>query len=240
MLFGVYAWGALLLIALPCTAVIAILRHSASRWRLVWRAGRCFLVIVPVPVSVRGQLPGRRPLVLVCNHSSMVDGLAMVLALPGPQAFVVTGRFESVPLLGALLRRLGAVFVHRTPDAATSGAHADVDRLAAGLTDDALLVVFPEGSLGAHPGIRPFHHGAFLAAARSGTPVVPVAIRGARDLLPPGGRLPRRAPVEVVVGTPIDPPAEEWGEVVAFGERARAAVAALVPEPEIGSDPYRS
>ena len=240
LVFGVYAWCALAVIAPPCVLLIALVRRVGTRWAVVWRGGRLFLRVVPIRVRVHGTVPSRRPLVLACNHSSMLDGLAMVLALPGPQSFVVNGRFASVPFLGRLLRRLGAVFVHRPHQPLLAGAHADVDHLAGRLDRGDLLVVFPEGSLGAHPGVRPFHHGAFAAAARIPAPVVPVAIRGTRQMMAPGRRLPRRTDVDVVVGEPIDPTGDAWEDVVALAEVVRDEVARLADEPEIPSDPYRA
>ena len=197
VVFALYTLLVLALVVAPAALLIALARTAPARWRIVWGAGRFFLGVVPIELRVTGRIPATRPLVVACNHASMLDGIAVILALRGPQSFVVAGRFETVPFVGGLLRRLGVVFVHRTHSRPSSSAHGDVDHLTDRLHRGDLLVVFPEGSLGAHAGIRPFHHGAFLAAARSGTPVVPVALRGTRAMLPPGrgcrGRYPSRS-----------------------------------------------
>ena len=67
------------------------------------------------------------------------------------------------------------------------------------------LVVFPEGSLSGAVGVRPFHLGAFDAAVEGGARIVPVGIRGTRQVLAPGSRWPRRGAIRVVVGEPISP-----------------------------------
>jgi 1-acyl-sn-glycerol-3-phosphate acyltransferase len=46
------------------------------------------------------------------------------------------------------------------------------------------LVFFPEGTFLRPPGVLPFRLGAFKAAAEARCPVVPVAIRGTRAILP--------------------------------------------------------
>jgi hypothetical protein len=60
------------------------------------------------------------------------------------------------------------------------------------------LVIFPGGRLARAPGLRPFHMGAFVVAAETGVPVVPVAIRGTRTItrtiLRPEHHIAARAP----------------------------------------------
>lgn len=51
----------------------------------------------------------------------------------------------------------------------------------------------------ARPGLMPFHLGAFLAAARAGAPVIPVAIQGHRGILPDGSWWPRRVALQAIV-----------------------------------------
>ena len=43
-------------------------------------------------------------------------------------------------------------------------------------TSGAPLLVFPEGTFVAAPGLLPFHLGAFLAAAQAGVPVLPLTL----------------------------------------------------------------
>ena len=68
----------------------------------------------------------------------------------------------------------------------------------------------------------PFHLGAFLAAARAGVPVLPVALRGTRELLPDGTWWPRRARLGVTVCDPVEPPSDK-GDVFAAAVRLRDA-----------------
>ena len=50
------------------------------------------------------------------------------------------------------------------------------------------------------PLLLPFQMGAFVTAANTGLPVVPVTIRGPRSLLRDGSWFPHRSAVTVVVG----------------------------------------
>jgi 1-acyl-sn-glycerol-3-phosphate acyltransferase len=73
--------------------------------------------------------------------------------------------------------------------------------------------------------LQPFRAGVALLALRAGVPVVPVAILGTRQALPPGTLRPHRAPIRVRVGTPLEVP--ESQEPALLVERIREAVAAL-------------
>ena len=80
-------------------------------------------------------------------------------------------------LLGAPLRRLGAAFVERG-DAA--GGVEDTAVLEAHARAGEPLVIFPEGTFRRAPGLLPFKLGAFVVAAHTGVPIIPVTLAGTR------------------------------------------------------------
>jgi 1-acyl-sn-glycerol-3-phosphate acyltransferase len=61
---------------------------------------------------------------------------------------------------------------------------ADAEQVTAALRGGASLLFFPEGTFDRSPGLLPFRLGAFKAAVEACLPVVPIAIRGTRDILP--------------------------------------------------------
>ncbi|MDP1533086.1 MAG: lysophospholipid acyltransferase family protein, partial [Rubrivivax sp.] len=121
------------------------------------------------------------------------------------------------------LTRLGAAFVERHDlQRSVDDARRLVDLVEQGRS----LLVFPEGTFVAAPGLLPFHLGAFLAAAQAGAPVLPVTIRGTRELLPDGRWWARRAAVEVVIDAPIAAAAE--GELFARAVQLRTAARSVI------------
>jgi len=132
-----------------------------------------------------------------------------------------------------MLRRLGAVFVERA-DAA--GAVEDTAMLESHARASEQLVVFPEGTLRRAPGVLPFKLGAFVVAAHTATPVIPVALIGTRSLLRAGQWLPRRTEVVIEVGAPIVASQQDWAAAVALRDAARKAILERVPEPDTGID----
>ncbi len=67
---------------------------------------------MPLVVKNLERIPAGQ-CVVVANHASYLDGVVMTAALPPRFGFVIKREMESVPLAGALLRRLGSEFVER-------------------------------------------------------------------------------------------------------------------------------
>jgi 1-acyl-sn-glycerol-3-phosphate acyltransferase len=99
------------------------------------------------------------------------------------------------------------------------------------LRDGELLVVFPEGGFVRSPGLMPFRLGAFRAAVDTGRPILPVAIRGTRHVLPDGAWLLRRGPIAVTIGAPMEPRAEGWPEMVRLRDETLDVISRGCGEP---------
>jgi 1-acyl-sn-glycerol-3-phosphate acyltransferase len=113
---------------------------------------------------VLGTIP-RRPeggaVVLVCNHTTLVDVTAILAAHPHTSAFF-KGSYAGSSVIGPLLRLAGYI-------PGTHGAlYAAVDRLRDGLD----VLIFPEGTRSPPHGLNPFQRGAFEIACRADVPVV--------------------------------------------------------------------
>jgi 1-acyl-sn-glycerol-3-phosphate acyltransferase len=69
--------------------------------------------------------------------------------------------------------------------------------------------------------------GAFLLAARTGLPVVPVGIRGARSILRDVTWFPRFGAVTVAIGAPVAPAGGDWTDAVRLRDQVRAEILRL-------------
>jgi 1-acyl-sn-glycerol-3-phosphate acyltransferase len=171
---------------------------SLRRRRVVaGTVGRVFLWLSGIPFTVQGleRLP-KTPCVVVANHASYIDAIAIVAALPPDFAFVIKKEMISVPLAGLLLRRLGSQFVERFDRHKGATDARRVLKLAA---SGQSLMFFPEGTFDETRQIGKFLGGAFTTAARAEMPVVAVAIHGTRAVMPPGGLSIHRLPIRVEV-----------------------------------------
>ena len=214
----------------------ALLAAASAGPPLTWRIGsavcRLFLRAAGIPVVVRGaeHLPAAAA-VLAVNHTSYLDALVLVAILgPRPYAFVAKSEFQDNPLMRALLKGFGTLFVERF-DVQKSAEHADA--LARAARAGASLVVFPEGTLTRNAGLMEFRAGAFQAAAQAGVPVVPVALRGVRSVLRDGTWYARRAAVVVTICAPVAPEGADWAAALRLRDRVRAEILRYCGEPDL-------
>lgn len=85
------------------------------------------------------------------------------------------------------------------------------------------MLFFAEGTTSHTPGLLPFHMGAFVTSAKTGVPLVPVAISGTRSILRSDSWFPRRGQVRVVIGDVIlpDQQMETWKAAKQLREACR-------------------
>jgi 1-acyl-sn-glycerol-3-phosphate acyltransferase len=93
-------------------------------------------------------------------------------------------------------------------------------------------VFFPEGTFDDQVGLKRFHTGAFVAAARGGAPVVPAVIHGARRSMPNGALVPRPGQVVIDILAPIEMPAS-GGSAERLRDEARRLILAQLDEPDL-------
>ncbi|HTS86688.1 MAG TPA: lysophospholipid acyltransferase family protein, partial [Usitatibacter sp.] len=109
----------------------------------------------------------------------------------------------------------------------------DAQRLGSRVRSGEALLFFAEGTFTRAPGLRPFHMGAFLAAAQSGAPLVTVAVRGTRSVLRPDQWRPVRGPIHVRVAAPIRARYHDWSGAGELRRLARAEILSTCAEPDL-------
>ncbi|MBM7773275.1 1-acyl-sn-glycerol-3-phosphate acyltransferase [Actinokineospora baliensis] len=140
------------------------------------------------------RVPRTGPVVLVANHSSMLEPQLIFGMLPRRSVFLVKDElFRGAAGWG--LRAIGQIPVRR----------GEVDRtpltVAVGiLREGGLVGIFPEGTRGAGD-VAAAEQGAAWLVRTTGAVVLPIATRGTRR--PEGGGRRFRPPVDVLVGAPF-------------------------------------
>jgi 1-acyl-sn-glycerol-3-phosphate acyltransferase len=111
LVYGIYTYCMFLVLGL--TALFGMMLPGLHRRRGVARfMSRVLLLSTGMPLVVKNleRIPAGQ-CVVVANHASYLDGVVMTAALPPRFGFVIKREMASVPLAGALLRRLGSEFV---------------------------------------------------------------------------------------------------------------------------------
>lgn len=230
---SLYVTWACLVIVPFATAILtlaALPMRLARRIRLARRCARLVCSLLRIEVVAVANLPVGGPFVIVANHSSFIDGLVLFVALDESVVYVSSVELERQLFLGLILRRFGCRFVERgRPNRGASPVGELVDVLRSHQS----LVIFPEGSLDEVAGLRAFHLGAFEAACSMNCAVVPLGIRGSREVLSPGSFEPRPGRVTITMGAPLAPSGVDFNARVALRDATRAAVKDLC---EIAAD----
>ena len=120
------------------------------------------------------NIPKEGGLILCANHISAVDVVTIGAHCKRQLTFVAKKELFSVPLLGWLVKSLGAIKVDRGAGD-VSAIKASVKAAQAGR----ILSIFPQGHRypAVDPAKTPIHHGAGLIAYQSGCDVIPVCIK---------------------------------------------------------------
>jgi 1-acyl-sn-glycerol-3-phosphate acyltransferase len=172
-------------------------QHALAR---VW--GKMLLAVSFMRVSVVGveKLDPNGPYVFVANHGSYMDIPALLATLPQQFRFFAKKGLYSIPFLGTHLRRAGHLPVDRSSPRASLKSMMEASRMISGRGISVLN--FPEGGR-SQEGLHEFKEGPAYIAIKAGVPVVPVAIVGARELLPMGSGHLKSGHIVVRVGNPI-------------------------------------
>lgn len=222
---GVWLFGILAIYApISFVALRFLDRRAARRFehasaRIALRFLTPHAAITPASPSLE---PGK-PALLVCNHASYLDVIALRALLDEDFIFVAKREVRRYPFVGRFVERCGHISVERR-DAQRSAI--DASQVTEALNRGERVLVFPEGTFTHADGVRPFRLGAFRAAADAGCPVIPLALRGTRRMLRDGQVIPRRGSVSLWVGDPLVPAGDSFRDLVALRDRAREKIGA--------------
>jgi 1-acyl-sn-glycerol-3-phosphate acyltransferase len=174
------------------------------------------------------HLEGVGAAILAANHASYIDSVVLMATIPTDFRFLAKRRLADYPLIGTVIRKVGHVTIEK---ASVAQQLSSADLLARLLREGRQMLVFPEGTFFRPPELLPFRLGAFKAAVDTGRPIVPIALRGTRRILPDGTWLFRRGPIDVMISAPLAPAAEGWPEMVRLRDEARTIIARGCGEP---------
>jgi 1-acyl-sn-glycerol-3-phosphate acyltransferase len=186
---------------------------------LHWRITGSRLTVEPLP-----DIDWGRPYVFLMNHQSALDIPCAFAALPVNLRFVAKHVLRYVPFLGQYMALTGMIFVNRSrhEEAVRSMALAG-ERIREG----ASILAFPEGTRSRDGTLLPFKKGPFVLALEAQVPIVPVAIEGSRQVLPPDSLSLRRHDIRVKVGRPIETKGRTLAERDALMREVREALLQL-------------
>jgi len=171
---------------------------------MMYKLGKAFFYFIFTYLcrwKVRGayNVPQEGPVVIVSNHLSLWDPMAVGAAVKRKVYFMAKAELFKYPIVGLIVRSWGAFPVRR--------GHLDREALKNAvkvLKRGDVLGIFPEGRRSPSGKLQEFKTGAVSLAAKYGAPIVPVGLIGTKKIFSKG----RFRSFEVNIGEPI--PTEQF------------------------------
>lgn len=182
---------------------------------------RLLLRICRVRVEVHGREKIRPPgpYLFFSNHQSQFDILAAVVTIPIQFRVLAKRELLYIPVFGWVIALAGFIGIDRTN---REKAIKSLDRAAARIRKGTSLLIYAEGTRSPDGNLLPFKKGGFVLAIQAGVPVIPITIRGSREILPKKSLTIRPGTITVTVGDPINPREFSLENKEALMERVRA------------------
>ena len=221
--------SAYVLIAGPVGILLALLfRFSA----ILFVAGRVGVLVALAIVGIRYRVAGRENIpaggVIFCsNHQSNVDPPVLYLTLHTRLRMLYKVEFDKIPILAYAMRIARFVAIDRRDRQQATRA---IERAAGFIRDGLSFLIFAEGTRSKTGGLLPFKKGGFIMAIAAQSPIVPVAITGARDAMRKGSAIIRPVTVSVRIGRPVATRGMTIGDRDRLMVEVRARIEALIAE----------
>lgn len=220
------SWFARLVLGFLLVATTSFLWIPVAVLLLPWRVGRIKLCNLfgktvghgvvaltgaDLVVHDRERINASMPAVYVANHASNLDVFLCFWLCPFGGCGVVKKEFVYLPFIGLLYLLSGHLRVDRQNH---ERAVSILKQTAAFVRQNRLGIwIMPEGTRSVDGSLLEFKRGFVHLAIAAGLPVVPVVIRGAREVWPKGSLRFFARPVEVSVLPAVDTSA--WREETA-------------------------
>lgn len=165
--------------------------------------GKVALLANRVRVEIIGleHLKDGGPYIFMANHQGSYDIFALLGYLPGQFKWLAKKELFSIPFFGWTMAAAGYISIDREGSRDTIIA---MNEAAKKISDGMSVVIFPEGSRSLNGNLQPFKKGGFSLAIKSKVPIVPITIKGSREIMPPGHLTIKSGKIKIRIGEPIE------------------------------------
>ena len=164
---------------------------------------KILLLICNTKVKVIGEenLLRGKPQILMANHQSDFDILISLAYIPLQFRWIAKKELFSIPIFGAAMKSAGYIEIDRSN---RGNALHSMDEAALRIQKGKSIMTFPEGTRSRNGEIKPFKHGTFYLALKSGVPIVPVSIIGSGQIMHKRSLRIKPGQIKMVIGKPIE------------------------------------
>jgi 1-acyl-sn-glycerol-3-phosphate acyltransferase len=172
--------------------------HLMARF---WANSILWVSRVKARVTGTEKVPPGRSYIYMPNHQSNADIPLLLGRLPVQFRWLAKAELFKIPIFGRAMRGVGYISIDRSN---RKSAFESLARAARTIRNGTSVLIFPEGTRSRDGRLLPFKKGGFVLAVDSGVPIVPVIIRGTRNIIPKGHFMIRPAPVTMQILDPVE------------------------------------
>ena len=201
-----------------------------GKWVVSFVGNWLYSPLVLAVCGARMKINGRENIdkfnsyIYVANHESQLDIPALCVSLKLPLFFIAKQELKKIPVIGWYMAAVGHIFIDRSD---RNKAMKSMKMAAQKIKSGKNVISFPEGTRNKDGKMKLFKRGSFVIASEGDIGVVPVSIRGSREILPSGSFTVKPGTIYVNIGRPIYHKDLSGPEVDEFAAYVKAEVVKL-------------
>jgi len=151
-------------------------------------------------IGLKRALATEGPVIIAANHCSNLDPVVVGCSYPKKLRYLAKSSLFKVPILGTLIRWLGAIPAKRED---AQGAASALKQLIGLLESGENVLVFPEGSRSLDGKLQPLEEGVAMLSIKTDAPIIPVWVHGSFNALPKHAKMYKPCKIVVNFGEAI-------------------------------------
>ncbi len=201
LFFVLWVLTSTLLYAIFTLTICLFSRKLGRRIARIWNLQVLGAGGIKIRVEGKEKINSSERYVFMANHQSALDIPIMYAGIGSQISFIAKKELFMIPVFGWGMAAVGHIWIDRQN---ARRAHASIARAVKMLNrQNVSLILFPEGTRSRDGKVGDFKSASFSLALQAGVKLVPVAIKGAIDRLPPGTSSIVPGEVLLEIGDPI-------------------------------------
>jgi 1-acyl-sn-glycerol-3-phosphate acyltransferase len=182
-------------------ALSQVNKRAAFHCGTVWAWALCRTNFTKVVVEGREHADPNTSFVIMSNHQSLFDTLAIYGHLFRQFRWVMKKELRQVPVLGWACDEIGHIYIDRSNrEAAIASLREAQEKLEPGVS----VLFFPEGHRSDDGQLGEFKKGGFKMALQMGLPILPITVSGAADVLPAQSLMLLPGTIRITIHEPVE------------------------------------
>jgi 1-acyl-sn-glycerol-3-phosphate acyltransferase len=147
-----------------------------------WSRFNSFITPMRVTVIGRENIVKNQSYIVVSNHQSSFDIFVLFGWLGIDLKWVIKKELRKYPVFGYAMEKGGNIVIDRSNK---KEAYQSLQKAREKIANGTSIIMLPEGTRSRTGHLGEFKRGAFWLAQELGLPILPVTIKGTREILPP-------------------------------------------------------